>query len=68
MDSTEAYRLQLKSNTLPHTEVGNTQKMYAVVDGNLPDDLDSLSIFSKVIGHKLSDGSRDDLYLRCRMN
>ena len=34
----------------------------------MPDDLDSPSIFSKVIGHKLSDGSRDYLYLCCRMN
>ena len=46
----------------------NTQKLDAVVDGKLPDDLDSASIFSKVIGHKISDGSSNDLYLRCRMN
>ena len=43
-------------------------KLDAVVDGKLPDDLDSASIFSKVIGHKISDGSSNDLYLRCRMN
>ena len=47
---------------------GNTQKLDAVVDGKLPNDLDSASIFSKVIGHKLSKGSSGDLYLRCRTN
>ena len=47
---------------------GNTQKLDAIVDRKLPDDLDALSIFSKVIGHKLSDGSRNDIYLLCRMN
>ena len=47
---------------------GNTPKFYAVVDGKFPDDLDSESIFRKVTGHKLYSGSRDDLYLRCRMN
>ena len=42
--------------------------MDAVVNGKLPNGLDSASIFSKVVGHKLSDGSIDDLYLRYRMN
>ena len=42
--------------------------MDAAIDGKLPDDLDSASIFSKVIGQKISDGSRGDLYSRCRMN
>ena len=36
---------------------GNTQKLDAAVDGKLTSDLDSVSIFSKVIGHNLSDGS-----------
>ena len=48
--------------------VGNTQKLDVVVDGKFPDDLDSASILSKEIGHKLSDSSSDDLYLLCRMN
>ena len=48
--------------------VGNTHKLDAVIDGKLTDDLDSVSIFRKVIVHKLSDGSINDLYLRCRMN
>ena len=48
--------------------VGNTQKLDAVIDRKLPDDLDSASIFRKVIGHNLSDGSSGDLYLHCRMN
>ena len=42
--------------------------MDAVVDVKLLDDLDSASIFSKVIGHKISDGSIEDLYSRCMMN
>ena len=46
----------------------NTPKLDAVVDGKLPNSLYYASIFSKVIGHKLSDVSRDDLYSRCRMN
>ena len=48
--------------------VGNTQKLDAVVGENFPNDLDSASIFRKVIGPKLSDGSRNDLYLQCMMN
>ena len=48
--------------------IRNAQTSDAVVDSNLLDDQDSASIFSKVIGHKLSNGSSDDLYLRCRMN
>ena len=47
--------------------VGDTPKLDAVIDGNLPDDLDSASIFSKVIGHKLSDSSSSDIYLLCRI-
>ena len=48
--------------------VRHTQKLDAVVDGKLPDDLDSASIFSKVIGHILSDGSSGNLYSHCRTN
>ena len=48
--------------------VRNTQKLDNVVDRNLPDDLDYAYIFSKVIGHKISDGSSDDIYSRCRLN
>ena len=40
---------------------GKTQKLDAVIDGNFPDDLNSVSIFSKLIGHKLSDGSSGEL-------
>ena len=47
---------------------GNTQKLDAVVDGKLTNDLDYASIFSKFIGHKLSDSSSGGLYLRYRMN
>ena len=47
---------------------GNTQKLDAVIDGNFPNDLDPASIFSKIMGHKISDGSSDDLYSRCKMN
>ena len=41
--------------------------MDTVVDGNFPHERYYESVFSKVIGCILSDGSRDDLYLRCRM-
>ena len=51
------------------SRIGQTNpKLDAVVDGKLPDDLDSASISSKLIGHKLSDSSSRDLYTRCRMN
>ena len=43
--------------------VGNTQKLDAIVDGKLTDDLYYASILCKVIGHKLSDSSRGDLHL-----
>ena len=47
--------------------VGQYQKLDAIVDRKLPDDLNSTSIFSNVIGHKLSNGSNGDLYLSFRM-
>ena len=46
---------------------GNTQKLDTVVEGKFPNYMNSASIFSKAIGHKLIDSSSDDLYLRCRM-
>ena len=46
----------------------NTQKLDAVVDRNFPNDLDYASIFRKVISHKLSDGSSDEIYSRYRVN
>ena len=45
-----------------------TQKLDAVVDVKLTDDLDSASIIRKVIGHKVSDSSSGDLYMQSRMN
>ena len=48
--------------------VGHTQKLDAVVYIKLPNDLDFVSIFIKVIGHKLSAGSIVDLYTRCSVN
>ena len=62
-----ACRLKINGNPLPPPWFGNTQKLDAVVDGKLTDDLDYAYIFSKVIGHKLSDSSSDDLYSRCRV-
>ena len=55
-----------QKSTYP-TLVGNTQKFDAVVDRNLTNDLDSASISSKVIGHKLSHGYIGDFYLCFRM-
>ena len=46
----------------------NTPTLDAFVDGKLPNDLDSESILSKVIGQKLADGSSWDLYFCCRIN
>ena len=45
-----------------------SQKLDVVVDRKLPNNIDSTSIFSKVIGDKLSGGSIQDLYTRCCMN
>ena len=47
--------------------VGNTQKLDAVVDINLLNDMDYASIFGELIGHKLSGSSSNDLNLRCRI-
>ena len=49
-------------------KVRNAQKLDTVADLNLTNDSNSYSVFSKVIGCKLSHGSSNDLYLRCRMN
>ena len=48
--------------------VRNSQKLDAVVDRKLTDDINLTSILSKFVGHKLSNGSRGDIYTRCRMN
>ena len=57
-----------KEQSTSPTLVGKTQKLDVVYDGNFPDNMDYASVFSKVIGHKLSYGSSGDLYLRCRIN
>ena len=56
-----------KRQSTPPDEFRNAKKMDTVVHRKLPDDMDSASVFRKVIGRKLSCGSRDDLYSRCRM-
>ena len=61
-------QVERKQQSTSPDEVRNSQKLDTVVDGKLPDDRDSASVFSKVISRELSHGSRDDLYLRCRMN
>ena len=57
-----------KRQSSPPTLVWNTQKLDTVVDGKLPEDMYSASIFSKVIGNKLSGNSKNDLYLRWKTN
>ena len=57
-----------KQQSTSTKEVRNAQTLDTVVDEKLPDDQDYASFFSKVIGRKLSQGSRDDLYSRFRMN
>ena len=49
-------------------KIRNAQKLDTIADRKFPNDRDSASVFSKVIGRKLSHGSRNDLYLRCWMN
>ena len=46
----------------------NTQKFDASVDGNLANDKDSMSVFSKVIGSELFDSLSANIYLRCQMD
>ena len=48
--------------------IRQTQKSDAAVNRKMRDDIDYASIFSKVIGRKLSDGSSCDLYMHCSMN
>ena len=48
--------------------VRQSQKLDAVIDIKLPDNRDLTSILSRVIDDKLSDGSSQFLYTRCRMN
>ena len=57
-----------KQQSTSPDEVSNAQKMDTVIDGKLPNYQDSASVFSKLIVHELSHGSRDNLYLGCRMN
>ena len=52
--------VNIRQSTFPAL-VRHTQNLGTVVDGNFPDDLNSTSIFSKLICHKLSDGSSVDL-------
>ena len=49
-------------------KIGDTLKLDTFVDRKFPDDKDSASIFSKVIGCELSHGSISDLYSRCQMD
>ena len=45
----------------------NAQKFDASVDGSLINDGDFVSIFIKVLGHKLVDSISADIYSRCRL-
>ena len=47
---------------------GQTQNWRLSLTKNLTNDINSESIFRKVVGHKLFDSSSGDLYMRCRMN
>ena len=57
-----------KQQSTPPGLVRKSQKMDTDVNIKLRNDLDSTSIFSKLIGHKLSDSSSGNLYTRCMMN
>ena len=51
-----------------YVEVGDTQIFDTSIDGNLANNGDSMTIFSKVIGRELSHDSRSYIYLRCRVD
>ena len=67
MPPTQSRRFQINSNPLPQAW-SEKPKLDAVVDGNFPNDIDSSSILSKVMGHKLYKDSSGDLYMRFRIN
>ena len=48
--------------------VRQSQRLYAAVDGKLSNNSDSTSIFSKIIGEKISNSSSQDPYTRFRIN
>ena len=48
--------------------VRQSQKLDAAIDGKFSNNCYATSIFSNIIGDKLSDGSSRDLYTRCKMN
>ena len=48
--------------------VGKSPKLDTIVDGKLPDNINSTSIFSKEIVQKLTNSSRRTLYTHFRMN
>ena len=49
-------------------EIRDTQKFDTLIDGELAEDGDSNTIFSKLIGQELSHGSRADIYSLFRMD
>ena len=55
-----------RQSTCPD-KVTNAQKLETVIDRKLPDNPYFSSVFSKVISREISHGSRDGLYLCCRM-
>ena len=56
-----------KQQSTSPDKVRNEQKLDTAADGKIPNEYDSASFFSKVIGHELSHGSSNKLYLCCWM-
>ena len=50
------------------TEVRDTHKFDASVDGNLAENGDYTPIFRKLIGRELSHNSSSDIYLHCKVD
>ena len=52
----------------PPDLVRQSQKFDAAVDGKFSNNPDSMTIFMKILGEKISNSSIQDLYTICRMN
>ena len=66
-----AWIISINGNPRPQAlekKAKNTKKIDASVDGNLANDGDSTSIFSKVLGRELSNSLSSDIYLRYWIN
>ena len=59
--------ISIPSGPIGPVEVRNTQPFHTSIHGNSSEQGDPAPTFSKVIGRKISNYSRYDIYSRCRM-